>query len=285
MIKNCFPQYAITVDGSPYFAEAECVVMRMVHRKSFKIVELIVRLELFSESLDGATIAKHLHDLLVKSLKVKLRNWRATGMDRAGTNKKAMELITEKTGINTLNVYCISHGTSGSGKKSDMTVGRDLLKHATSMVKHQLSKSRNLFRSVFGENASKAGGVRWGIEYEMAAQVNRIGVQQMADKYVKPCAQNKWSQKSAEKFLKSVAAPEDLCMAMVEIAAVVDVGKHLIQETYINESSQPMVFTAWESIEYLNDQFARGVDFFDEFNEMDEKAVLAAAIMEDVVVS
>jgi hypothetical protein len=39
---ECYPEYSLIVDGSPLFAEVVAVKMRMVHKASFKIVELLV---------------------------------------------------------------------------------------------------------------------------------------------------------------------------------------------------------------------------------------------------
>ena len=92
----CYPEYAIIMDGTPIFAEADCVMIRVVHKETKKIHQLVVRLGLYAESLDGDTIAEHVVETLVgdvnvdndKGLGLKLRNWRVSALDRASTNKK-----------------------------------------------------------------------------------------------------------------------------------------------------------------------------------------------------
>ena len=44
-----------------------------------------------------------------------------------------------------------------------MTVGADVFKHLTSMVKHRLCKVRNVFSTAFKESTRKTGGVQWGM--------------------------------------------------------------------------------------------------------------------------
>ena len=58
--------------------------------------QLVVRLGLYAESLDGDTIAEHVVETLVgdanvdndEGLGLKLRNWCVSALDRASTNKK-----------------------------------------------------------------------------------------------------------------------------------------------------------------------------------------------------
>ena len=141
------------------FAEAECVVVRVVHKETKKINQLVVRLGLFSESLDGATLAKHITETLVgapgddedEGLAMPLKNMRAVSIDRASTNKRALDILLEDHSISPFAAYCMSHGISNCGKKADMDVGKDVLKHLTAMVKFKLCKARNVFRAAFGE--------------------------------------------------------------------------------------------------------------------------------------
>ena len=44
VLAACFPEFSLIMDGTPLFAKAECVVIRLVHKKTFEIVELIIHL-------------------------------------------------------------------------------------------------------------------------------------------------------------------------------------------------------------------------------------------------
>lgn len=75
------------------------------------------------------------------------------------------------------------------------------------------------------------------------------------------------------------------CVWRSEIAAAVDVGSHIVPETYLCESDGPGVFTAHESIVGLRTKFAQGVDGFDRadgFVQLEEKALIAAERMSDL---
>ena len=58
--KDCFPEFTLIMDGTPVFAEAECVKIRLVHKKTKRIHEFVVHLALYAKSLSGEQIAQHI---------------------------------------------------------------------------------------------------------------------------------------------------------------------------------------------------------------------------------
>ena len=280
-IAECYPEYTVIMDGTPVFAEAECVMLRFVHMKSKQIVQYVVHLALYAESLDGITIASNLTNAL-HGLNLNLKKWKATSADRAATNKRAMTIIMEEHNIEPFRAYCISHGTAGCGKKAKMTVGAGVVKHAGAMVKHSLCKARSLFADIFNEAAKKNSGVRWGVYHEVCVQINSVGLIALREEYAQKCSDNNWSKQSADSFLEATNELHDLCIASVEIAAVVDVGQLLVSETYICESDQCGAFTVHEGITELQRLFAQGIVSFDsagKFVELNRRAEEAAELM------
>ena len=291
-LDQCHPEFTVIMDGTPCFAEAECVMIRVVHKRTGRIHEFVIHLGLYSESLDGATIAEHVSETLTRSdteevrgLGLKLKHWKCTAIDRAGTNKRAMDIVEEDHGVSPFSAFCVSHGTAGCGKKGGMTIGKEVVKHLTSMVKFSLCKARVVFARVFKERARKTGSSpRWGVYHEMCEQINRIGLGNLRDDYVSVCAENNWSPSGANKFLAEIEEVHDFCVASVEIAALVDVGHPHVSETYICESKQPGAFTVWEGITKLRILYARGINSFndgDMFVELKKRAEEAAAAMEE----
>ena len=129
----------MVIDGTPVFAEAECVVIRLVHKKTWEIYELVIHLGLYASSLNGEAIAKHCLEA-IDMYGLLSSNWRATMLDRASSNKKAVDLIADKKGAKPFSAYCISHGYSGCGKKHKMSIGSRVLKSLTKMVQNAMSK-------------------------------------------------------------------------------------------------------------------------------------------------
>lgn len=280
-----FPQFGIIFDGSPFFAESECVVARMVTKKDWEIKELLVHLGLYENSLDSDDIVGHVKTSIEDRLGADPKYWRTTMMDRASTNKAAMEKVKTELGANPLPVHCLPHGTSGTAKKFQHPEGKGMLKGLTKMAKHGLSKARSRFKEVFDVPAKITRGIRWGVEFEHADQTNEIGLRRILNEYVSVCAANKWSEESAKGLLAALSDKQRLAKAMVEIAAVVDVGGPLIAHTYTGEAAQPMIFVAAQLVRDLDAKFAGGLDSFDDFVQLEEKAEEAAAIMSEEMVS
>ena len=115
MIKECFPQFGLAFDGLPLFDEAKCVVIRLVHKRTWNIVELIIHLALYAISLDSEAIAKYICDAMAE-YSLDGRFWCVDMLDRAATNKGSLALVEQKKGWNTLSAWCISHDYAGCEK-------------------------------------------------------------------------------------------------------------------------------------------------------------------------
>ena len=94
----------------------------------------------------------------------------------------------------------------------------------------------------------------------MAEQANRIGLDDLRDRYARVSANNGWCNKSPRNFLVATDNLHDRLVATVELAAEVDVGDHIVPGTYLNEADGPGALFAYESILHLNEKFAQGVD-------------------------
>jgi len=152
------------------------------------------------------------------------------------------------------------------------------------MVQHQMCKARTLFSNIFGESPRKGGGVRWGIELEHAEQTNRLGMDTLIEKYVKPCHKNKWSEQSAKKLLNFIKDHQDKAVAIVELAAVVDTGTPLIHSCYSCETKQPCVLVIADIISEMHNFYSQGPNQYT-FVELTRQSTIAASIMTNAMVS
>ena len=261
--------------------------------KNFRIRQFILHLAMYDSSLNAATIAENIVNALGlsgpngKSLGLQMANLISSAMDRASTNKAAMDIVHEKFKVEPFKAYCCPHGIAACGKERHLTVGEEVVKHSSAMVKHDLCQARNVHRSMTGESAKKRGGVRWGVEGEAIEQLDRVGLDTMLAYGIR-CRDNKWSEASAAKLVDSIEDPHDRAVAMVELAAVVDVGKPLIEELYTCESEEPMVFDAHQSFSDLTVKFGNGVEGFRElglFDRLEKRAREATELMAPIVVS
>ncbi len=95
---------------------------------------------------------------------------------------------------------------------------------------------------------------------EQAEQVNRIGLPQMIEEYVRPCLARNYSPASARTVLDAVSTTQDLCKAIVKISALVDAGTLLISSCYQCESNEPISFVVSNIVRKLMNVYGNGVD-------------------------
>ena len=115
--------------------------LRLVHKETWRIIELVIHLKLYDEALNGEAIAKHILDAMAE-YNLDVTKWRVTMLDRASTNKGALSIITAKKKVSPFRSYCISHGYAGCGKKHNMGKGSQVLKQLTKMVQSSMCKGK-----------------------------------------------------------------------------------------------------------------------------------------------
>ena len=128
--KNCFPEYSLILDGCPLFDEAECVMVRIIHKKTLKIKTLVISVGLYPGSLDGDTICDNIVELINgdpddaedDGFALSLKGMRAASIDRASPNKSGLATLKAEHHINPFEAYCMSHGTANCGNKAYLSV-------------------------------------------------------------------------------------------------------------------------------------------------------------------
>ena len=111
-----FDDYSIIIDGTPSFAAAECIIVRIVSHH-WDIHEFVVSLGLFKKSLNGEQLASHIISSIINNIKQSLENMLALHMDRAKTNTSALGHIKKDyTSVLPSNNFCCSHGLNNNFK-------------------------------------------------------------------------------------------------------------------------------------------------------------------------
>ncbi len=145
LMANSFPQYALIMDGSPLFSEAECIIHRFIDKDSWKIKELVVDVGLFKKSLSAQTLAQNIQSAVVTKYGLHLKDLCAVSLDQASTNKAALSLLLSDSRDCIFIAYCLSHGLSGNARKHSMSVGNDVLQGLMGIVKHKLYAALEVF--------------------------------------------------------------------------------------------------------------------------------------------
>jgi hypothetical protein len=276
---ECYPEYSLIVDGSPLFAEAVAMKIRLVHKASFKIVELLVKCKLYTTGLNGENTAGEILEVLEEDIKLPIENWVAFMMDRASTNVNAIKIVRERTKSNPHAAPCCAHGMSNTGKEMRYPHGKELLNLVGMIVKFSLSKSRVEFHSMFHEQALRGGGVRWYLFYERAKQIVQLGMQPLSE-FVDSCVAKGYSKESSKKLREKLDDTEFVATAFVELAAIVDVGTPLCVACYKLEGDQPLILVATDILDPVKQLVLRNQNDFN-WTELEKAAKHAEKVMKD----
>ena len=160
LIKS-FPEYGISLDGTPSFAEAECIMLRFV-TKSYNIVEIIVRFALYNQKLNANQLTNHLLSTIHQRLGLVSSDWLAVQLDRAGTNSAALLRLNDQLPhIRPQKNFCASHGLNNVCKKiTEATKHTENYRlHWQSIIQHS-SKCREYVNKKFSRKVitSRGGG-------------------------------------------------------------------------------------------------------------------------------
>ena len=278
IMTQCYKEFGTIADGSPLGANAEALMVRMVRRSDHQVVEMLISLTLFKNSLNGDAIAHHILQSL-RSFELNPEDWRPSILDRAATNQKAMTSIRRTTHYKPTNSPCISHTTSLPGKefKEKCRILHNFRKGYNSAIMFR-GKLYNLAKEQWDVTLVIAGGVRWYLEWEQIAQMDAIGIQKIAREFIALGEERKLSVKSVNR-MKKWSVAELMPRLIVEAGAVTEVGRKFCVWTYAAETNDPAIFTVYLLFDDLDDYVEREV-FFDEDGLTHKRCREAAALVQ-----
>jgi len=253
VLKDCFSEYGLTFDGTASFAKAEAIKYRGVTLE-FEIVELLLHVELYKDSLSGNNLAANLA-IAVEKNDLEFEAMRTVQKDRAATNGKALnDMRAVQGGPDPTEFDCNSHTLSNTGSK---LIEKDNAKYCESFRKKYQGiiqypgNARSLAKQKYGEEVREAGGVRFCRHLEQVMQFHKFGLENVVIEIAIPCKDRKWSEKSAKKLIAAFGTEEtksDLAMAILESAVVSDVGLHLTIACYSLEGDDPLILSAFKTV-------------------------------------
>ena len=140
VMKKSFNEFGLIFDGTPSFAEAEAVKVRVVTH-NWEIAEPLVRVGIFKHKLNAENIANNLLFTIKKQLKKNEKHWLTSQQDRASTNQSALKKIRNTTlHANPVRNDCCSHTLHNSGgemtKNNRAKFCEDFRKKYQSVIKY-----------------------------------------------------------------------------------------------------------------------------------------------------
>ena len=72
--EGCFKEFSIKFDGTPSFAEAECIILRIVSKKIDIHEFVVVALHLYAEKQKSQDLVVYIIDTITRKLGLELKN-------------------------------------------------------------------------------------------------------------------------------------------------------------------------------------------------------------------
>jgi hypothetical protein len=255
IIEQCHPEFATISDGTPTFAKAEAIKIRMVRRQDWKIMELLVSVKLFKSGLNGQNLAANFLNVL-QSLPLDLKLWQFAVVDRAATNTKCINDVCEHADVeaNPTRSPCNSHSLCKPGEALQAPDAERFRQKWNQAIVNG-GKAADHFKVVFGMKPKTGGGIRWYVKWEQIMEIHSIGIERIMEEIVPISLQREWSKASMESLVE-IGTKERLPKIAVEMAAVVDGGRVFCEATYSLEGDDPLILTAHIVIKRITNRIA-----------------------------
>jgi hypothetical protein len=251
IIGRCYPEFGTTSDGTPTFAKAEGILIRLVDQQTMEIKEILLSVRLFQRGPSGEELAGNLVDVLTKQYNLKLRNWRVAMLDRASTNIKCIKDVCEQTEADVTRAPCNSHSLCKPGEAFDAPEAEKWRQSWNSGIVHK-GKAAEECKKLFNITPQSGGGIRWYHQWEQIAQlVEQIGLVKIMKQHVPVCVKNEWSKASMDKLVK-LGSPDKLPKLTVQMASIAEAGRPFCESTYMLEGKDPLALTAYLVFERLD---------------------------------
>ena len=196
--KLCYPHFATMTDGTPCFAAAEGMKLRVI-TYDWHIKEPLVSLKLLKKSPNGAELAESFRSILQEDLQLDIGNWRAASKDRHATNQAAINRLSERFDVTPFPADCNAHTVSHVPEKFILDELQSILKP----WRKGLANGGNLplvFFESFHVRPRKGTGVRFYIQWEQFMQVQKVGLENIIRDVVDVCVERKYAEKSMRKM-------------------------------------------------------------------------------------
>jgi hypothetical protein len=205
IINECYPEFGTTSDGTPTFAKAEGILIRLVHKDTMAIKEILLSLRIFQQRPNGEELAGNLLDVLTKQYPLSLKNWRVAMLDRASTNIKCINDVCEQISANVSRGPCNSHSLCKPGEAFHAPEANKFRETWNRAIVHGSTAAEEC-KKQFKVTPKPGGGIRWYIKFEQMTQLVLIGLERLMKLLVPVCLEKEWSKRSMVALAKHCKA-------------------------------------------------------------------------------
>ena len=208
--------------------------------RTFRIKNKLVQLGVLKKSPNGTGLLLSIKDAYKK---LDLDKMVASMIDRASTNKSALNMLAIEHTLEFLYAFCCSHTLMHVGENFESKELKDFLAAYRTLIMHP-GGARDLVEGWFGEAGLTGKGIRWYVKWEQLAQIEKKGIMSLKESVLDECSTKKFSEASTAKLLKMFADKSLMAKVIVAAAAQSGAGRPFCSKTYLLEGDAPLVFVA-----------------------------------------
>ena len=238
-------ELSIIFDGSTRLGEAIVVIIRFLD-DDWKVQQRLIRLDVVAHAVTGEQLAQVLQGCLVDFT---IHGPRVLGSTRDGAsvNGAAMAILRPFC-PRMLDLTCLSHTLDNVGQHFDTPTADEFLQSWISLFAHSC-KAKLRWRERTGVSVKSYSETRWWSRWEVLDQACTYfgDIEPFLDE------NNDLAPKTMDRLRAIFADEVRLRNVQLELAALVDVGRHFVQATYILEGDGPLILSAYKRLqEVLN---------------------------------
>lgn len=240
--------FSVIFDGSTRLGEALAIVVRFVDYQ-WNLQQRLVKLEVLAMSLNAPQLAQRLIHCLAVEYSIQPNQLLAAMRDGAAVNEAGLRQV----GFffpQIFNVPCFSHTIDNVGKHFEFSVLDTFSRNWNTMFSHSPA-ARLLWKTRTGKSMLLKSDTRWWSKWEILNLV----LEYFGD--VEPFLREiDISPVCRHNLLEIFDDADKLRDLHIELAAMIDAGRHFVSATYYLEGDGPLVFTCYERLSALSHAIA-----------------------------
>ena len=236
--------FSVIFDGSTRLGEALVIVVRYID-KDWNIQQRLLKLEVLANSMNAEELAQRLIQCLAVEYGIQPNQLLAAMRDGASVNEAGLRQVMFFF-PNILNVICFSHTIDNVGKHFKFSV-LDTFSRSWNTMFSLSPAARLLWKTRTGTAMKLHSKTRWWSKWEVVNHVMEFFGE------VEPFLRenDNLSPVCRANLLEIFDDPATARDLEIELAAMIDAGKHFIQATYYLEGDGPLVFSCYERLSAL----------------------------------
>ena len=235
---------AVIFDGTTRLGEAMVILIRYV-ADDWSLVQRMLQVRLLAKSMTGNEIARELISTLSTKYGVGSSCLLAAMRDRASVNNVAVQVL-QVVYPSLVDVGCFSHAINLAGEHFKVPTLSDFTALWVSLFAHS-GKARLAWKDQVGSSIRSYSRTRWWSQWEVMQQLMLAFGD--VEPFLNAARSDDIAPATVAKLLSILASKKSILQ--IELAAVVDVGKCLVQATYKLEGDGPLALECYEVIQMV----------------------------------